>query len=165
MMQPDGKKEGIVAKIAYRRLLAEDVDLMREALALFGRAFGGHGDYSSPPSRAYLQGFLAKPGHYVGVAYASGRVVGAITAYEIEKYERARTEIFIYDLAVDADFRRRGLATALINHCRDWGETRGAWVAVIMADDGEPAPFAVYSRLGRHEIAHVFDMPIPRQSQ
>jgi aminoglycoside 3-N-acetyltransferase I len=38
--------------------------------------------------------------------------VGGLIAYELEKFERARSELYIYDLAVAEDHRRRGVATA-----------------------------------------------------
>ena len=41
-------------------------------------------------------------------------MVGALAAYELLKFEAERSEIYIYDLAVLEEFRRRGIATALI---------------------------------------------------
>jgi aminoglycoside 3-N-acetyltransferase I len=47
-------------------------------------------------------------------ALKNGAVVGGLTAYELQKFEQERSEIYIYDLAVAAAHRREGIATALI---------------------------------------------------
>ena len=51
-------------------------------------------------------------------ALAQGEVVGGLVAYELEKFERARSEFYIYDLAVEAGHRRRGIASACIRRLR-----------------------------------------------
>lgn len=42
------------------------------------------------------------------------KVVGGLVAYELEKFEQDRREIYIYDLAVLESHRRKGVATRLI---------------------------------------------------
>jgi aminoglycoside 3-N-acetyltransferase I len=49
---------------------------------------------------------LAKPHVIPLVAVEGGAVIGALVAYELEKLEQARSEIYIYDLAVDESYRR-----------------------------------------------------------
>jgi len=43
----------------------------------------------------------------------SNEVVGGLAAYELQKFERDRREIHIYDLAVAKEHRRKGVATGL----------------------------------------------------
>jgi GNAT superfamily N-acetyltransferase len=52
------------------------------------------------------------------VALAGEQVVGGLVAYELEKFERERRELHIYDLAVREEHRRQGIATALIGRLR-----------------------------------------------
>jgi aminoglycoside 3-N-acetyltransferase I len=47
------------------------------------------------------------------VAAANGKVLDGLVAYEFDKVERTRREVYIYDLAVAAEHRRRHLATGL----------------------------------------------------
>ena len=98
-----------------RRLLRADVSL-RKLNELFAEAFADEDSYRAhPPGDAYLEEFLVKE-HVIALTASEGdKVVGGLVAYELDKFERARREIYIYDLAVHADHRRRGIATALIS--------------------------------------------------
>jgi aminoglycoside 3-N-acetyltransferase I len=86
-------------------------------------------------------------------------VVGGLVAYELEKFERARRELYIYDLAVAETHRRRGLATALIGRLQAIAAERGAWVIFVQADHGDDPAIALYEGLGTREDVLHFDIP------
>jgi aminoglycoside 3-N-acetyltransferase I len=144
-----------------RRLSASDVSLLRQLNALFGKAFADPATYGAqPPSSAYLEGLLAKDHIIALVASVSGEVVGGLVAYELDKFERMRREIYIYDLAVSHAHRRRGIASALIRSLQDIALERGAFVIFVQADYGDDAAIALYEKLGaRKEVLH-FDIPV-----
>ena len=89
----------------------------------------------------------------------SGReVVGGLVAYQLDKFEQARSEIYIYDLAVAEPWRRQGVATALIEELRRIARERGAWVIYVQGDYGDDPALALYDKLGmREEVLH-FDI-------
>ena len=58
-------------------------------------------------------------------------MVGGLVAYELEKLEQARSEIYLYDLAVDADQRRKGIATALIRRLRAIAHVPGGFAQSV----------------------------------
>ena len=92
------------------------------------------------------------------VALIKDRVVGGLVAYELEKFEQPRSEIYIYDLAVDESWRRQGVATALIDELRRIARERGAWVIFVQGDYGDDPALALYDKLGtREEVLH-FDI-------
>ena len=96
-----------------RQLAAGDTALFRELLAVFGEAFEDVETYrAAQPDEAYLEGLLGGDSFIALVARQANEVVGGLAAYELKKFERARSEIYIYDLAVAAGHRRRGIATA-----------------------------------------------------
>ena len=70
------------------------------------------------PSNRYLQSLLGQPHFIVIVALNGIQVVGGLVAYELQKFEQERRELYIYDLAVVKPFRRKGVATSLINELR-----------------------------------------------
>lgn len=130
-------------------------------LALFGEVFEEPATFSSnPPSDEYLQGLLAKP-HFIALAARDGdEVIGALAAYVLDKFEQARSEIYIYDLAVSAKHRRRGVATGLIRELQHIGAERGAWVIFVQADPPDEPAIRLYESLGvREEVLH-FDIPV-----
>ena len=114
-----------------------------------------------PPGDEYLRELLDKPHVIVLAAVAGGEVVGGILAYELPKLEQARSEIYIYDLAVAERWRRRGVASALIGEVRRIGRERGAWTIFVQADiipEDEPAR-ALYRKLAVEEITALhFDI-------
>jgi aminoglycoside 3-N-acetyltransferase I len=147
--------------VTLRRLKPADVLLLRKLNALFGSAFADPDTYEAePPSDTYLEGLLAKEHVVALVALAGDAVLGGPVAYELEKFERARRELYIYDLAVDERHRRRGIATALIENLREISVQRGVWVVYVQADHGDIPAIALYEKLGtREEVLH-FDIPV-----
>lgn len=91
-------------------------------------------------------------------ALRDDEVVGGLAAYVLDKFERQRSEIYIYDLAVADGHRRTGIATALIDALRGIARRLGAWVVFVQADRGDTPAIALYSKLGtREEVLH-FDI-------
>lgn len=149
---------------SLRRLCGGDMDLARRLNSMFGTAFEEAGTYEGePPSAAYLAELLAKPHVIALVALSGNEVVGGLVAYEMDKLERARREVYIYDLAVADGHRRRGIATALIELCRDIAGQRGAWVIFVQADRGDAPAVALYEKMGRREEVLHFDIDVERQ--
>ena len=148
------------------RLTSVDLVLLRELNAVFGDAFGEYEEYTgAQPTDAYLSGLLAKEHNIVLVALMAERVVGGLVAYELEKFERQRREIYIYDLAVDLDYRRRGIATALIRKLQEIAVRRAACAVYVQADYGDDAAISLYEKLGVREDVMHFDIPVPSSDQ
>jgi aminoglycoside 3-N-acetyltransferase I len=100
--------------------------------------------------------------HFIAVAaLAEGKVVGGLAAYVLPKFEQARSEGYIYDLAVDEAFRRRGVATALIREVQRVAAEKGAYVVFVQADYEDEPAVALYSKLGIREDVLHFDLPLP----
>lgn len=136
---------------------------MREMLAMFGDAFGDVATYTrSQPNADYLERLLVSDAFIALAATKGGKVVGGLAAYELRKFERARSELYIYDLAVAAAHRREGIATALILDLKRIAAARGAYVIYVQADLGDAPAIALYSKLGVREDVLHFDIPVKR---
>jgi aminoglycoside 3-N-acetyltransferase I len=147
---------------AYRQLGPGDLVTMRALLAMFGEAFGEVDTYTAAqPTDDYLRALLGKP-HFIALAALDddAAVVGGLAAYELEKFERARSEIYIYDLAVAEAHRRKGIATALIRALRGIGKARGAYVIFVQADPPDAPAIRLYESLGTREDVHHFDIAV-----
>ena len=149
----------------YQQISAADLPILKSLLAVFGEAFGEPDTYQGAvPSDAYLGALLKKP-HFIALAASrGGEVVGGLAAYELEKFERARSEIYIYDLAVREGDRRRGVATALIRALGRIAQERGAYVMFVQADRGDDPAIRLYQSLGTREDVFHFDI-LPAESR
>lgn len=146
---------------AVARLVGGDVVRMVELNDLFGHVFGEPQTYCRQrPSPIYLERLLSNQQIVPLVALDGDRIVGGLVAYELVKFEQARSEIYIYDLAVLASHRRQGVATALINALKPIARACGAHVIFVQAEPGDEPPITLYSNLGRREDVLHFDISV-----
>jgi aminoglycoside 3-N-acetyltransferase I len=145
--------------IDIRVIGTNDIASMRDILSMFGKAFEDVATYTDrQPHDDYLGQLLASSTFIAVAAFAGSSVVGGIAAYVLPKFEQARSEIYIYDLAVDERFRRRGVATALIAELQKLADARGAYVIFVQADQGDEPAINLYAKLGvRQDVLH-FDI-------
>lgn len=130
--------------------------------AVFAAGFEDPQGYAAaPPDESYAARWLADSRHIALLAEAGGEPVGALAGYVLPKFEQARSEIYIYDLAVLEHARRLGIATALIEALRPIARKCGAWTIFVQADiipEDEPAR-RLYRKLASEEITALhFDI-------
>jgi aminoglycoside 3-N-acetyltransferase I len=149
---------------AFRQLDRADVSPLKELLRVFGEAFGEIDTYQrAVPSDGYLGRLLGQP-HFIAVVAMNGDdVVGGLAAYELDKFEQERREIYIYDLAVAEPHRRRGIATGLIDELRRIASQRNVAVIFVQADLEDGPAIALYQSLGTRTTAHHFDIAVPAE--
>lgn len=143
----------------FKELTTADLGLLKDLLRVFGTAFDDTDTYQGAvPSDAYLETLLGKSHFTAIVALSDGEVIGGLAAYELEKFERDRREIYIYDLAVLEAHRRQGVATGLIRALQDVAVRRDAYVIYVQADRGDTPAIRLYESLGVREDVHHFDI-------
>ena len=144
-----------------QRLSEHDIPLLQALNACFGQAFADAETYGARPAGAeYLRRLLAGESFIALVAREQAEVVGGLAAYELKKFEQERSEIYIYDLAVAAAHRRKGIATALIRELQRIAAGRGAYVIFVQADPPDAPAIALYTKLGVREHVLHFDIPV-----
>lgn len=145
--------------IDVRRLTADDVPQMRAMLSMFGHAFDDIATYTErQPSTQYLADLLSSNTFIALAAFDGHAVIGGLAAYVLPKFEQARREIYIYDLAVAESHRRRGVATALIRSLQSRSRDLGAYVIFVQADYVDEPAVALYTKLGSREDVLHFDI-------
>lgn len=142
-----------------RILGPDDLATMHGMLTMFGVAFGEESTFNDArPDDAYLRRLLGSDTFVAMAALKDGEVVGGLAAYELRKFEQARSEFYLYDLAVSEAHRRQGIATALIGELRRVAAERGAYVVFVQADLVDAPAIALYTRLGVREDVLHFDI-------
>jgi len=149
------------ALFSIHRLGPKDVASMEAMMTTFGEAFEEKQTYTGArPSHDYLRRLLGSDDFIALAALKSGAVVGGLAAYELKKFERERSEIYIYDLAVASAHRRQGIATALIAELKTIAAACGAYVIFIQADRGDAPAIALYTKLGTPDDVLHFDINV-----
>jgi aminoglycoside 3-N-acetyltransferase I len=145
----------------YKQLTSSDIGLMKQLLKVFGEAFEDVSTYQDKvPSDEYLKDLLDKPTFIVLIACLRDEVVGGLAAYVLEKFEQERSEVYIYDLAVDIAHRKKGIATRLINDLKAIAKQKKAYVIYVQADPPDIAAVKLYESLGTREDVYHFDIKV-----
>lgn len=143
------------------RVTAAAPALFDGMLDLFADVFDDQPRYGAlRPSVEYRDRLLNTETFVALVAVSEAQVVGALAAYELQKFEQERSEFYIYDLAVLARARRQGIATSLIEHLQAIAKERGGYVVYVQADYGDEPAIALYSKLGSREDVMHFDIAV-----
>ncbi len=107
--------------------------------------------FDDPPLPEATADFLVRPGHHLLVAYDdAGHPVGLVSGVETTHPDKG-TEMFLYELSVAPDARRRGIGTELVRALAALATERacyGMWVGVDVDND---AALATYRHAGARE--------------
>lgn len=149
--------------IAIKQINQHNIELMSTLMTVFSEAFSDTVTYTQKrPSTDYLKTLINSDYFIALAALKDDQVIGGLTAYELKKFEQERSQIYIYDLAINAMHRRKGVATALIEELKIIAAARGAYVIFVQADTGEedkPA-ISLYTKLGKRENVLHFDIDV-----
>ena len=147
------------SSVSTRVLGSDDLGALRAVLALFGNAFDDKETYvTKQPTDGYLKGLLTSQTFVAIAALSELRVIGGLAGYVLPKFEQARSEFYIYDLAVAEEHRRQGVATALIETLKGVCSERGIYGVFVQADYGDEPAIALYTKLGTREDVLHFDI-------
>ncbi len=144
--------------ITIRRPGAGDLDALKAMNALFAEVFEDPESYVPGPPDSYLARLAGREQFIALTASIDGELAGCLVGYELMKLEQQRSEIYIYDLSVSERFRRRGVATALIEALKPIARACGAWMIFVQADPVDPPAVALYDKLGVREQVLHFDI-------
>jgi aminoglycoside 3-N-acetyltransferase I len=148
-------------KYSYRQLQATDTLLFQDLLKLFAEVFEDPESYQSNiPDVEYIRNFLLDDAHIVLVAETEdGGVVGGLVAYELQKFEQRRSELYIYDLAVAGSHQRQHVGTNLLETLKQIALDRGIHTVFVQADKEDSGAIAFYRTLSSDESeGYVFDI-------
>jgi ribosomal protein S18 acetylase RimI-like enzyme len=92
--------------------------------------------------------FLRNPDNLFLIARWGGRVCGFLTAHRLQRFDRRRAAVLLYEIGVHDRFRRRGVGTALIVEAKRWAKEVGADEVWVLTDAGNAAAMALYAATG-----------------
>ncbi len=131
--------------VEIRPIVADDEEAIFAASHLF----------DGPALVSATTRFLHEAGHHLFIAYEGARAVGFISGVEVTHPDKG-TEMFIYELAVEEVFRRRGIATALIEALKALAIQLGCYgMWVLTSEDNEGALATYLGAAGAPEAGQV----------
>lgn len=115
--------------------------------------------------KAHGRTFLANPDALLVVARWEGVVCGFLSAYRLPRFDGLGSEVQLYEIGTHEDFRRRGVATALIAEVKRWATEVGAsnvWVLTEVENDPAQGLYAATGGVRDEPAVAMFTFPIPR---
>lgn len=100
-----------------------------------------------------LQGekFLSNPDNALFLAFAGERVAGFLTGYRLQRLDKHRAEVMLYEIEVLEEFRRQGIAKKLIAALNDWAAEIDAFQSWVLTYSDNTAAMALYKSMGGEE--------------
>lgn len=131
--------------VSIRRLDAAEPHRARETFAMMAQVFD---EEFVPPRIAYMERLLRRPDFWVFAALADDTVVGGVTAFSLPLTRAEQQELFLYDIAVHEDWRRKGIGRALVRTLLQAASAEGILEAFVLADDEDTHALDFYRAVG-----------------
>jgi aminoglycoside 3-N-acetyltransferase I len=133
-------------KLKIRQLTKEDLAAFKQLIHLFNTVF--EEAESAIGSETNLEKLLEKKDFIAMAAFFENEVVGGLTAYELSMYYSDDSEIFLYDLAVKAEFQRIGIGKRLIHALKDYCAANGIKEFFVLAHEEDDHAVEFYHSTG-----------------
>jgi ribosomal protein S18 acetylase RimI-like enzyme len=102
---------------------------------------------------AYMRRFLADDRHYFVVAYVGEEPVGFVFGYRLSRFDGKPPMVFVYEVAVVEEHRRRGIGRALIEEVKRLADEDGCRKMLVPTNRSNEAAMALYRSAGGEEGA------------
>lgn len=131
--------------IRTRRLTEGDQEVAKSLFALMANVFE---EAPALLSEDYLERLLRQDSFWAVAAFVGDELVGGVTAHELPMTRAEAAELFIYDLAVRADWQRQGIGRYLLTTLRELAAVAGLQTMFVPADNDDLHALDFYQALG-----------------
>lgn len=133
-----------------KKLEPNEIGLAHELILLFGFEGGNR----ALPSAEYTAEMMARNDFHVIVALENNRLIGGLTAYEMKMFKRETTEMFLYEIEVEAFHRQQGVGKALIEFLKQICREKGIVEMFVGTEKDNSAARALYAATGGKADEH-----------
>ncbi|MGA5691640.1 GNAT family N-acetyltransferase [Cytobacillus pseudoceanisediminis] len=132
--------------VEYRKLAIGDESSFSKLVLLFNKEF-------ESPDLNYvndknIRSLIAKPDFICFVAFIGDKVVGGLTGYELQMYDQEGSSMYLYDLAVDKNYQRRGIGSNLVGELMDYCRSKDIKDLFVQADVEDQHAVEFYNKIG-----------------
>ncbi len=98
--------------------------------------------------------FLENPDGVLFLAFSGTKVIGFLTAYLLQRLDKRRAEVLLYEIAVSEQFQKKGVGKKLVEAVKKWAKGRDADEVWVLTYNSNQAAMSLYKSAGGEE-----DMP------
>jgi ribosomal protein S18 acetylase RimI-like enzyme len=95
--------------------------------------------------------FLSDQNNLFLLAFEDDKPVGFLTAHRLQRFDKRKAEILLYEIGVHQDYRRKGVGKSLINEVKKWANEVGAAEIWVLTEKTNPAAISLYQSVGGKE--------------
>ena len=92
--------------------------------------------------------FLANDDSALFLALAENHIVGFLTAYRLQRLDKKKAEVLLYEISVADNFRQRGIGKVLIGKLKEWASQIESDEVWVLTNRSNVAAIALYTSLG-----------------
>ncbi len=131
---------------SIQRLTASDILRARELLERFQKDDGEAPIVES--SDSYLETLLSREGLHMVIAMVNQKVVGGLTAYEMDMWKSPVRKMFFYEIGVCEKYKNQGIGSALIEELKKICSERGIKEMYVLTNSENTAANRLYNKTG-----------------
>lgn len=104
-------------KFIIKKLSSDEAHLAKQLIELFGFSAGSR--HQIIASDDYIRQMLERSDFHVIIALENEKLIGGLTAYEMQMFKRETIEMFLYEIEVKESHQEKGVGKALIERLKD----------------------------------------------
>jgi ribosomal protein S18 acetylase RimI-like enzyme len=97
--------------------------------------------------------FVGNDDNALFIALWEGHAAGFLTAHRLQRFDKRKAEVLLYEIGVHPNYRRRGIGKALIEEVKKWAKEVGADNVWVLTEKDNQAAMAMYKSTGGIEEA------------
>ena len=132
-------------EITTKRLGPGDGNEARKLFALMASVFQ---EPAETLTDQHLDRILAEKGFWAVAAWVDGELAGGLTAHTLPMTRSETPEVFVYDLAVRDEMRRKGVGRSLVTALREEAGALGIPVVFVLAENDDIGAVRFYGAVG-----------------
>ena len=129
-----------------KHLGKDDVMLLQKLIHVFRKVF--EMEDMDTASESYLKSQLQNAGFIAFVVLRDSEVLGGLTAFLLPMYYAEYPELFIYDIAIETKFQRKGLGKKLLSYLRQYCRENGIREMFVQAHQEDEHAIEFYHSTG-----------------
>ncbi|WP_109831467.1 GNAT family N-acetyltransferase [Reichenbachiella versicolor] len=146
------------SNLEISRIQGNNIERFTELVELLNEVFEEPNEVAS---ERQLKRLLSKPDFLAIAVIYENKVIGGLTAYELEGYYTDKSELYIYDIAVKTEFHNQGIGKKLIEHLKNYSAKNGIEGIFVDAHSEDEQAVKFYeSTFGKCEKVDHFNLEI-----